>query len=959
MIETKKRPVQSNWTGNNSAIQSDVPSKDGMTMDAVSHANSVAHKGKDTEAEVLRWSKQWWLNVFNNNWVVAGFTLATFFALFGDDLRVSAAPKEDDDIFYGLTALCIFLFAAEYIVFCICKPTYIWSFFFWLDLVALLSLLPDVKWLWDPIMILLTGSNSAEDNEEGLDVARAGRASRSGAKAGRVVRFIRIIRLFRVVKLYKYFGKKKQDDDEEEDEEDFSSEMSGSSIGNKLQDNTTRGVIIGVLLMLFALPLLEVAEIEEGPRFGLLLLQSYSTKSDFPELDRSKNGFLASEIDVYRNQWADVLVRLRVDGETYVDEPEVIAGLRTDTEMIKLIVDKNAEDNEYTEAWVSQLSTVQWAASLNMILTGCVMIILGTGSFLFSNDAEKIVIRPIKDMVKFVQKINKDPMSKIDSDGMYSHGKGTETSLLQATLMKLAGLLQVGFGEAGSEIISNNLDGDTVDPMVAGQKVYGVYGFIDIRLFDEVNKCLGEQIMPFVNTLADIIHSSCDRYSGAANKNIGNAFLMVWKFPPYKELLERERLEAEASLDKSDPEAREHKAAADALAAKNDLGDGLRLLPKDICYRESMRDNCNQALIAFLEVILRIYTTKKLANWKVHPKILAHIPDYKLKLGFGLHAGWAIEGAIGSAKKIDASYLSPNVNMAARLESASNIYGLDLLFSQPFYDLLSPAVHEMTRLVDTVTVKGSLVPMNLYTFDVFLATDDVESDDEEEQAGRRGSKGGIGLGRKSHKESINGRGSIMKTSLQRRYSVDMDGDSASLPPRRRSKSRHDSQDNHDGKAILLNALNKHSSKRVGSLGVSESVRGRTPRAARSSREIKSKDTKPSKRARPDGQQIGPEHDAPEIVITAGPSGVGLSEVEVVEALKAIQLGLPSGFVATYNQATRLYKAGDWAKSRAYLLECQHMVPEDGASKEIMDFMKETDFVAPSSWKGFRPLNRKR
>ncbi len=40
-------------------------------------------------------------------------------------------------------------------------------------------------------------------------------------------------------------------------------------------------------------------------------------------------------------------------------------------------------------------------------------------------------------------------------------------------------------------------------------------------------------------------------------------------------------------------------------------------------------------------------------------------------MGFGLHFGWAIEGAIGSDCKIDASYLSPNVNMASRLEAAT------------------------------------------------------------------------------------------------------------------------------------------------------------------------------------------------------------------------------------------------------------------------------------------------
>lgn len=50
-------------------------------------------------------------------------------------------------------------------------------------------------------------------------------------------------------------------------------------------------------------------------------------------------------------------------------------------------------------------------------------------------------------------------------------------------------------------------------------------------------------------------------------------------------------------------------------------------------------------------------------------------------MGFGLHVGWGIEGAIGSEFKIDASYLSPNVNMASRLEAATKQYGVPLLIS--------------------------------------------------------------------------------------------------------------------------------------------------------------------------------------------------------------------------------------------------------------------------------------
>ena len=36
--------------------------------------------------------------------------------------------------------------------------------------------------------------------------------------------------------------------------------------------------------------------------------------------------------------------------------------------------------------------------------------------------------------------------------------------------------------------------------------------------------------MVFVNEIGEIVHGIVDNYSGAANKNIGDAFLLVWKF---------------------------------------------------------------------------------------------------------------------------------------------------------------------------------------------------------------------------------------------------------------------------------------------------------------------------------------------------------------------------------------------------------------------------------------------
>lgn len=58
-----------------------------------------------------------------------------------------------------------------------------------------------------------------------------------------------------------------------------------------------------------------------------------------------------------------------------------------------------------------------------------------------------------------------------------------------------------------------------------------IFGFCDIRNFTDATETLQTEVMVFVNKIAEIVHSQVDKYLGAANKNIGDAFLLVWKFP--------------------------------------------------------------------------------------------------------------------------------------------------------------------------------------------------------------------------------------------------------------------------------------------------------------------------------------------------------------------------------------------------------------------------------------------
>ena len=157
-----------------------------------------------------------------------------------------------------------------------------------------------------------------------------------------------------------------------------------------------------------------------------------------------------------------------------------------------------------------------------------------------------MVITPIEEMMTKVKRISENPLKaqqdeeneqliieKYELGGNKKKSKEAplETVMLEQTLIKIGGLLALGFGEAGSSIIAKNMSGgEDINPMLAGQKVICIFGFCDIRNFTDATEELQEGVMLFVNEIGEIVHGIVDRYSGAANKNIGDAFLLVWKF---------------------------------------------------------------------------------------------------------------------------------------------------------------------------------------------------------------------------------------------------------------------------------------------------------------------------------------------------------------------------------------------------------------------------------------------
>ncbi|CBZ53320.1 putative adenylyl cyclase [Neospora caninum Liverpool] len=329
----------------------------------------------------------------------------------------------------------------------------------------------------------------------------------------------------------------------------------------------------------------------------------------------------------------------------------------------------------------------------------------GDGSFLFSSFTHTLVIEPIEKMVQIIKQLARDPLKRPQVTGndevatskKHKNESKLETSMLENTILKIGGLMQLGFGQAGAEIIAQNMssEGGSLDLLIPGKKVHGVYGFADIVNFQDITECLSEEVMVFVNKIARIVHHCVNEWGGTTNKNIGDSFFVVW--------LVDDDEERDAADNKS-------------LARTSVLGFGKN--SQSDTAAKKVKDLCNKSLFAFLKVLAEFGRASDLATYAKHPKIIPRFgAGYTVHLNLGLHCGWAIQGVIGSKFKIDASYFSPHVNLAARLLSATRHFGVNILFSDAFQSNLCAQAQSRCRQVDCVVLKGTHSPIKIFTFD--------------------------------------------------------------------------------------------------------------------------------------------------------------------------------------------------------------------------------------------------
>jgi class 3 adenylate cyclase len=208
--------------------------------------------------------------------------------------------------------------------------------------------------------------------------------------------------------------------------------------------------------------------------------------------------------------------------------------------------------------------------------------------------------------------------------------------------------------------------------------------------------------MEFVNTIAQIVHMEVHLHDGSANKNIGNAFLLVWKFPPeveIRDIFEALVAGAPAVCFISLSAAIEHRTGSEALTQTTRtrtpvLRVRLQCTPdrvSDIGWAVIQGNRAalvssvaDKALATFVIIQSMLRRSGKLREYQHNSALSERLPDYEVQMGFGLHVGWAIQGAIGSEYKVDASYLSPNINLASRLEVCPRAFTSDAVTCPTF-----------------------------------------------------------------------------------------------------------------------------------------------------------------------------------------------------------------------------------------------------------------------------------
>ena len=697
-----------------------------------------------------------------------------------------------------------------------------------------------------------------------------------------------------------------------------------SQVGGAMRELTGQRVAIGIIVSLILTVIFTYAEADATRNTTMIVLHTQTNHPNFANasVDAARH---SSVPDLYKYEFAD----------NSTQSYEALTGEDTTNLRNRETFRISVEDafGRKTVGWFAFREERRQQALGELLSTLFILLVWLFGVTAFAGPVMVLVVLPIERMVRLLGMLMLDPLG-YQSTSRYrkfvseedvltkntrwtkENLKGMETSFLMSTILRIGSLMKVGFGSAGVEIIRQNLQkkqGGNVNLLTSqGTTVSCIFLFCDIRQFTDATECLQEEVFVFTNRIAAVVHSFCHSYGGSANKNIGDAFLCSWLLDDPKE-----------NDDNS------YSNNKDGFCANSNQADKCLLCVVKICmalhhdqyYVETMSDAARERLL----------------------NKLADRPGPVVQMGCGLHAGKAVQGAIGSERKIDATYVSEAVELAEFLESSTKKYGVNMLMSDSFHRLLHSSNRYRCRIVDQLVIQdndndedeiydGDV--MELYTYDINIdALWEVPTaiNDGTETAGSDTESFNDRLGsRRETKNNLSLRGKPGKSGKL---------DAKRKTGRRMSLTRLSAKSAPDMNAIS-DELKMDAS---GAFGLSSSVTAAAAAvvAAQSNANVTGGDK---------GETVA--FVKPELVLPTGPALYNANIWRSEQMLKIREKYSDGLFFHKFNSGLQSYYAQDWDHAKQCFQGILDDCLDDGPSKYFLAQMKKHNNKPPPNFKPY-------
>lgn len=342
--------------------------------------------------------------------------IMTLFALFMFDINAALLHPNADFTIQLIMTFAFVFFVLELIFAAIANKNFYKDLFFWLDVIATLSIIPDVPWLMDGVMIML----GQEPSDGTPDAVRAGgRVARVGARAARMVRVMRLLRLLRIFKLLRFLKKSNKDGPAEKVEDKDAAhaleDVVPTSLASDISSTVSRRVVLILLFVLIAANVFASDNYDASPDLGIEMLKDSSTLTDEHAVDMilsAKQNLVLLKKDgrvLYASPGTDFAVaKDQVETERRTSEVDRFKYIAPDTSSVDV------------EIWLDVSESVRSEAAGTLLLLISLVLILLSSNYVLSNDAIKIVGEPL-DRVARTQQATRAIMSafkKISREGV-------------------------------------------------------------------------------------------------------------------------------------------------------------------------------------------------------------------------------------------------------------------------------------------------------------------------------------------------------------------------------------------------------------------------------------------------------------------------------------------------------------------------------------------------------------